>query len=322
MNYDNFLTFYGDNLYLVGRQIKDAINEISKKENIDEFNIFYYDFEDDNFEKFLEDATTTSLFSSKKIIYIQNYTSLKSVSESHIKTFEDFVKNNSDVFFIIKASKKPTKSSQDPLSNTIFLYSKFVEVKIPEIENYKEQIAKSLKKEGFTISKENINLIFSKLNNDFARIDSEIKKLCIYKDNTKEILQEDIELCVWESIDDDIFNLIQNLFSKNKKAIIDNYNKLSQLNMKATQIIGMLFSRLSLIAMAKSLAEKRLSNDRIAEMLNVSPGRVYYLLRDAGDNNSKVFYDKINDLALLDYKIKSGEIDQEVGLELYLLGGK
>ena len=56
-----------------------------------------------------------------------------------------------------------------------------------------------------------------------------------------------------------------------------------------------------------------------AELFGISPGRAFYMIKNAKDvhlNSIKENLDLLNELEL---NIKSGKIDQNLGLELYFL---
>jgi DNA polymerase-3 subunit delta len=71
----------------------------------------------------------------------------------------------------------------------------------------------------------------------------------------------------------------------------------------------------------KHLTSKGLSNQSIADYFNISSGRAYYMIQNANNQEFKFLEFCYKTLAELDYKIKSGQIDKNLGLELWLLGG-
>ena len=74
------------------------------------------------------------------------------------------------------------------------------------------------------------------------------------------------------------------------------------------------------IITTKHLIEQGYNEKSIMDYFNVSKGRAYYMIKNANSlamPELKKYYDTLADL---DYKIKSGEIDPKLGLELWLLG--
>ena len=63
----NYL-LYGLETFLINTEIKNIIN----KHNIEEINISRYDLEINTIKEILDDANTVSLFSSNKLIIVEN----------------------------------------------------------------------------------------------------------------------------------------------------------------------------------------------------------------------------------------------------------
>ena len=62
-----------------------------------------------------------------------------------------------------------------------------------------------------------------------------------------------------------------------------------------------------------------LNQGALAELFNISPGRAYYMIKSAKSYHLNTIKENLNLLNDLELKIKSGKIDQNLGLELYLL---
>ena len=68
------------------------------------------------------------------------------------------------------------------------------------------------------------------------------------------------------------------------------------------------------------LLNKGMNQSQIANVLGVSPGRAYYIMKDAKSFDIDILESKIIELCDLDYNIKTGKIDKVSGLELFLFG--
>jgi len=85
-------------------------------------------------------------------------------------------------------------------------------------------------------------------------------------------------------------------------------------------ILSMISRKLLEIEDVKRCLNIGLDQRQIAEKLNISNGKTYYLMKEAKMFQSKEIEKTIQDLNQLDYKIKSGQIDKTLGVYLFLIG--
>ena len=89
--------------------------------------------------------------------------------------------------------------------------------------------------------------------------------------------------------------------------------------MPSSYIVSLLINKFQELYNTYILSKANMSQADIANVFHVSSGRAYYMLK----NVKKLSLDKIKQnlelLNDLDYNIKSGKLDQNIGLELYLL---
>ena len=76
---------------------------------------------------------------------------------------------------------------------------------------------------------------------------------------------------------------------------------------------------LILINQIKFLMKQGNNVDEIANLLKVKRGKIYYTLQDSKKINEDSIKKALNDLALLDKKIKHNEVDRFYAFEIFLL---
>ena len=143
--------------------------------------------------------------------------------------------------------------------------------------------------------------------------------LICYKDNDKKITVADIEKMVKQPLEDNIFSLIDMVLNKNKKAIFKMYNDFKTENIQPSYIISMLINKFQEMYDVYYLARGGADQQSIMDLFNVSSGKAYYMLKNARQSSLdeiKANLDLLNDL---EYQIRTGKVDQYLGLELYLL---
>ena len=294
--------------------ITDYINKIITKHKINDLNISKYNI-NDNLTDIIEDANTLSLFDDKKLIVINNnalFVGKKSVDTIALEKYIINSNPNTILIFVVSEEKLDTRRK---LYKTIKEKGEVFEFnKLPNINTYVKDLFS-----GYTITNDSINLLIKRVGNDLNRLKQEIEKIKIYKINDKLITDSDIIDCTVEKIDINIFNFIDNIIRKNKSETIKTYKELLKIGEEPIKIIVLLANQFRLMYQSKLLTSKGYSEDDIASLLHVKRYPVHLAIQKSYHYNKEVLIDNLEQLADLDIKIKSGEIDKNLALELFLL---
>tara|TARA_B110000014_G_scaffold262541_1_gene256759 strand:- start:810 stop:1829 length:1020 start_codon:yes stop_codon:yes gene_type:complete len=183
----NLFLFYGENIGLkkdIRNKIKIGMNE--KEVNL-EFLSFYENEIIDNEDNFYNSIYSGSLFSNKKMITINNGT------DKIIKFIEDiYIKYPENLILIIFADLLEKKSKLRS-----FFEKNTTAVCVPcyldnnrDLENI---LTSELKKNNITASRESLNLLIDKSNNDRNNLRNEIEKIKAYSLNKKNLKMEEIK---------------------------------------------------------------------------------------------------------------------------------
>lgn len=297
---------YGTEKYLIDLEI----NKIIKQHKIDEINIIKYDLDIDFFKEVIDDCQTISLFSNKKLIIVDNpFTELSKEDENLLGNYIN--SPNLDTILILRCSKL------DERKKIIKLLMKKVTVKEFNNTNLIEKVKNMF--DDFDIKNDTINLLIERVGSDLNLLHNEIEKIKIYKDNDKNITKEDIISLTHKNINLDVFKLIDNIVNHDKEKSLELYNELLKNGSEPIAIIVMLANQFRIMYQAKELIKKGYTEKDIASTINIHPYRVKLALQNSRSYDSKVLLKYLSDLAQLDIDIKSGNIDKNLGLELFIL---
>lgn len=173
--------------------------------------------------------------------------------------------------------------------------------------------------QGFSISNRAIDELLLRTDSNMQTITIELEKIMTYNNENKMIELKEVILLVNRNLEDNIYNLIDAVLQKERKKVMDMYNDMMVLNEEETRMVSALLNKFNEMYDIKSLVEKGYSQNDIAALYNIKPGRVYYMMKNANMSTMKDIKRNINALSDLDFNIKSGKIDKKLGLELYLL---
>lgn len=308
--------FYGLEYYLM----KKELETILKNEKIEKINQNTYDLENSSLNDILEDASTISLFAPKKAIIVENSyiftaTTNKKLLEQPIPLLQTYLEHpneNTLLFFLIN---KDTIDSR----KKIITYMKKVGIikEFAPLTDQKSYVENKLK--PYKMSKDDISFFLNRVGNQLSIIELELDKLKIYKNETLEITHQDIIDVTCKTVDIDIFNLIDNIVINNKEKALESYTEMIKMGEEPIKIIIMLANQFRIMYQSKQMLKQGYTEKTIASTLAVHPYRIKLALEKGRKFSEDTLLNFLKQLFDLDYKIKSGKIDKNIGLELFIL---
>lgn len=300
--------FYGTNNYRINEEIK----KITK--NFDKMNISKYDLTEEDIKNVINDCETFSMFDDKKVVILDNASMFLSGNNIGMEEIEKYINNpNPNTIFILIANSEKLDERKK--------ITKLIK-KNHKILSFNENISANtlLKKllAGYSITTSNLNLLIDRVGNNPQKLENEINKIKLYK-NDKTITKEDILNLTNKEIDTDIFKLIDNIVKKNKDDALEIYNEMLKVNEEPLKIVILLASQFRLMYQSKELAKKGYSEKDIANTLKVHPYRVKLALQNGRNYKSDLLLKYLDNLANIDIGIKAGKENKDLALELFIL---
>ena len=197
------------------------IQDILKNIKYEEDNKIIYNLKENKFSDILDEASMISLFSKTKVIIGENF-DINKLSDNDTEYLSKYINNiNKDVYIILISSKVDGRvkayklfkdnfniiTSSDNITDNLFKYIKDL-----------------IKNNNYKIDDYNITYLISKTGNDINNINSELTKIFLYKNDNKEILKEDIDLLVSDTIDNVIYEFTNAVLEKDIDKVIKMYN--------------------------------------------------------------------------------------------------
>ncbi len=295
--------------------LEKKIEELINKNSFSNAYKSVYDLEEVSLDNALEDLDTYSFLSDKKVIIIKNCFSDN--NENRLNHLLKYIDNyNKDNLLILTTRKI------DNRLNIIKSLKKNDNIEIISIEVDPFKYVKDLLK-GYKIDNSNINLLVNLCKSDITRLNSECNKLMIYKENEKEITKDDINNYVIKKLGDSneiLFSFIKYIILKDKHMAFITYKELSEYNIDMNSIIGLMASQIKLVYQIKLLDEDKLSNQEIADTLNLkSLYQVKKIKEYIYNYTYSEIYDFIKKLADIDYKVKSGKILPDIAIDMLII---
>lgn len=312
---NNLTILYGDNEYLLNERLEELI----KQTNIEEFNINHYDLLENLQEDALEDLMTVSFFSDTKVVVVKNIEVLLKETDNVIKTWINYLKKpNPDVYlFIILKQLVPQTND---LGKALFNYCYIEKVDDMTKEMYPVYIKNYLKTLDFQITDDASLELLNRVDYNLLHLKQELEKLTLYKFSEQQINIKDVKQLVSRNLEENIYELINNLLISNNHKTIEIYYDLLSRSEDPIRIMNSISNKIRQLIHTKLLLQQGYSQEELREHFNISSGQAYYLIKDANKSSMELLEDMLKRLSKLDYNIKVGKIDKTIGLEMFILG--
>lgn len=318
----NCYLFYGEDLFL----IKKETDLVFQENEIDLSTIEVYDGEEEGVDNAVASAMTLPFLADRKGIVITNakfLTSEQNINEVEAQKLISFCEMKLDQTVLViqvRADNLEFKSKLVKYLTKNTITKKFA-IHDKGFDVY-EYVKKELAKHGLKIQSYALTQFVNRANINMDNLNNELQKLIYFSYGMKEINADTVFQVVNREIEDNIFELVNAILEKNQEKIFKVYHDLVEHNVKSTQVLSVISSKFLEILYTKSLISIGYGKTDIEKFFGYSGGRVYYMMKNASEVSYDVLYQNISNLEDLDYKIKSGKIDKDLGPQLYLLSNK
>lgn len=314
-------------MYLVfGEQellVNKMIDKLAKSELdvIDDFNLVTFDSIKTPLYEIVNDASTLPFMADKKVVIVKNCYFLTTENpkldfEQSFNELDEYLDNQNEGVVVIFSVITNKLDDKNPLVKKIKEKSKIYAVDNVNKKDLPRIVKQMFEKQGISITSDALNEFLSRCGDDMYLINGEIEKLSCYK---KEIDIKDIDLMVAKKIEDNVFEMIDNIFAKKYDKVFKIYYDLKINNNEPLTLISLIASQVRFLYQVMVLKDKGYSENNIANELSCHPYRAKLALEKVYHLNKMDLTDLLVELSSLDIKIKSGEIDRFVGFELFLL---
>lgn len=309
------------NIYLIyGLDRSLVMNEIDKiidKLDINKDSIIKYSLNEKNLNLILEDASTINLFGDKKLIIV-NDANIFSGNNYDITNLENYLNNYNELTYMIFSFIGDKIDSRKKIVKIINEKGKIIEIKAKNYNNY-EYVVNYVNKNNYKINSIDIRYFLSKVGTDINNINNELDKLFFLKINDKIITKDDIDNIVVTNIEDDIFKFIDSITNKDKNKTISLYHEFLNNNYEPIMLISVIASKFRLIYQVKRLLTYKYNEEEIAKKLSSHTYPIKLAKNLSYAYTEEELLNILLLLADLDKDIKLGNINAEIGLELFLL---
>ena len=317
---DYVFLLYGSDRYL----IRQATEKIMSDRQIDAENIYHYDLDETMLEDAVSTAMTVPFLSDRQGVVIANamvFSDPKPAKEmsSPFNFLLRYIANpNPATVMVIQVPAEKlevTKVLLEQLKTQV----QITKLGIVDKNDFYRIVREKVAEAGLKIDAGALEEFVNRAGSDTMNLHNELDKLLLYCLGKQTIDLASVKLVTMKDLEDNIFELVNQILSGDKKFAFRIYRDLIKSNIDPVTILSSIAAKFQEILYAKELIRQRYTFDQIMKYFNYSKGRAYYLNKNAQELSDEVIYRYLSDLERADFRIKSGELDKRLGLEMILL---
>ena len=308
------------NIYLISSESRVLMEQEVNKIIASSKNKVVYNADDSKIEDILSEASYVSMFNEMKYLVVKNANffgsrKLKEDEENMLLSYLREPYPLTTIIFTtyesIDARKKITKQIKEN-----FHYINIVPPK--GLELY-QKVTDLLIAKKYYAEKDSIQYIINACIGNFDLIASEIEKIDLYYGKSVKIDLKTVKQIVSKTMSENQFKFIDAVIEKNIKKAKQLYNELLILKIEPLALINLLAREYRFLIEIKNMEKKHASKKEIKDTLKVQDWQLEKLQKEASLYHEDDLRDYIIRLEKLDYGLKSGQLDKQLSLDLFLI---
>lgn len=289
-----------------------------------DFAVSKFDLSETNVEAVIDDAETLPFMGSKKLIIAKDavfFTAAKDSSkiEHRIERLADYLKSPADfsvIVFTVPAEKlderkKLVKSIAEKKGNI-----PFPPLSADDLTHWVRRHADKLR---FSFAGGADQTLIMNCGGNLQMLAGELRKLSLYAGDGGTVDQETVDRLVARSTEQNVFLMIDEMVRLRLEKALGIYYELLKQKEEPIKILALMASQFRNMLLVKQLSAQGLSQQQMASQMSIHPYRVKIAAEQAKSFDADQLQQALIRLAEADYRMKTGQIDKVLALELFML---
>lgn len=314
---------YGTEAYLIN-ETKQLLLQYALNEDELDFNFSQIDLEETPIETALEDVETLPFMGERRLVFMQNpffLTSEKTKSkvEHSVKRLEAYLEDPVPYSIVVFIAPYEKLDERKKITKEIKRKATVLEAKKLHEHELKIWVRDKINTAGIEMNDQAIDRLLELAGTNLMMLTNELDKMMLYVEGTNVITIDIVEKLVAKSLEQNIFSLVDSVLQRNLNNTMMIYHDLMRQNEEPIKILSVMAGQVRLMYQVKELSRQGYSQQKIASVLKVHPFRVKLAQEKTNQFQEQELLALINELADVDYKMKTGQGDKAITLELLLL---
>lgn len=278
-------------------------------------------------EAVVEEADTLPFLQDHKLIIASNAIFLtgqdkkKSDVEHHIETLEQWLKNPSPTATVVFIAPYEKLDGRKKITKLMKETATVIEANRIQGNDLYTWVQQEATANGVQISSETAAKLVSMAGESLVTLAMEIQKIATYLGEGGVVTDTEIDQLVPRTPEMDVFRLTDAFVANKVSESVSIYHDLLRNGEEPIMLTSLIAGQVRLMIHVQSLAKKGYHQQQIAKTLRVHPYRVKLMMENRQIPKAEQLLKIIDDLATIDYQLKTTSGKRERLLELFFMGG-
>lgn len=322
----NFAPVYlvlGTERYFIERFREQLIDNALEDESID-LNFARFDMEEQPISDALFEASSLPFFGDHKVIFIENPYFLtgqrvKNALDHDIAELELYLQEPAEFSVVVFFAPYEKLDRRKKITKLLEKQAQVIDVSEPHPNEVARYIKEVVKEKGYQFTDGAFQLFTERTDGKLSSMMHELEKLFLFHTDSKRITKEAIEQLVPKTLEQNVFELNTLVLNSQVDASIEAYQDLLIQKEEPIKIVALLISQFRLLLQVKIMQKQGHQQGDIAKLLKIHPYRVKLALQNIRKYNQRLLAEALDYLIDADFKMKTGQINQELQVELFIM---
>jgi len=324
----NVYLFYGEENYKK-RLYRDQLKKLVTGGN--DMNYSYFEGNSIDFNAVYDSVVTLPFFSDKRLVVVENSGKFKSKAQKGAEESDEESKEESGDALLLKiledlpdstclAFFEETAAKNKKTYKLIKEKGTIIECGADTDGDVISWLSKGFAQAGKKTNRGALQLLVDRVGTDYDKLRREYEKILGYIGDHPEVTEEDVLAISSEDVESKIFDMLGAMGRKDVKRVLEKYNDLLVNREHPLYILAMLRIQFRTLLQTAELRNKGYTTQDVARILKKRD----FVIRNAegylrGGFKMKDVRDILDEISETDRKIKSGDLNEQVGVEMLLV---
>lgn len=321
--YSPMYVFYGQESFLMGEMLALLESKLVAAEDKD-FLLSKYDLNETPIEQVVEDAETIPFFGGPKLVVATNAVFLtaakdSSKTEHRMEALEAYVKAPADHSVLVLCTSHPKLDERKGLVKSIKKVAEVLAFEPLQGQALIQWVQQQSKKSGMRWETGAMELFIETAGTSLQRLSQELAKIITYLGHDQTIAQEVIRQLISRTLEDNVLLLMDHVSRVRLDEAFRLLYDLFQQKEEPIKLLIMIAKHFSMMLQVKQLSERGYGQQQMASVLGIHPYRIKLAGEQANRYQAALLKRIVVQLSDIDYRVKTGQVDKVLALELFLL---
>lgn len=313
----------GEERYFI-EEIRASLFENTLEEEGRDLNFMRFDMEEDSISDAIYEASSLPFFGAKKLIFVDNPYFLtgqrvKNAPDHQLAELEEYIQAPADFTVFVLFAPYEKLDRRKKLTKLIEKEAQIIDVSEAKTANTSRYVQELTQQKGYEFTSDAFQLFIERTDNKLSAMMHELDKLFLYHQDSKKITKESVMQLIPRTFEQNVFELNNLVLSSQVDASIALYQDLLTQKEEPIKIVALLISQFRRLLQVKILQRQGYQQGEIAKILKSHPYPIKLALQSIQKYPQPLLSDALSYLIDADFKMKTGQIDHELQVELFIM---